>query len=297
LWTMRNGVTPVGIEAQCAPSATDTPFERVPAQDAVVNNGWVVVATDYAVNSTGVQPYLIGDGESRSAPDAVRAARRMPELTLDARTVAWGYSQGGQAGIFGPGYAPDVSLSGIAALAPATDIARIVATHGGDAVAAQVGAYLAEAYSQYYSDVHFDDVVGPDERAIARQIARLCYADPKGESAREDLTRQLQGRAVIDPKTGTIATRLRQNAASQVINVPVVVVQGTTDGVVDPAITDSFVDQQCAAGQTLDYWLVPGRGHGGILAADSPVSAPLVDWTKDRLASVPLSGCRRTTLG
>jgi fermentation-respiration switch protein FrsA (DUF1100 family) len=57
-----------------------------------------------------VHPCISGQGESRSAVDSVRAARHMPELTLDQRTVVWGHSQGGQAalspGINGPGYGP-----------------------------------------------------------------------------------------------------------------------------------------------------------------------------------------------
>ena len=46
--------------------------------------------------------------------DATRAARHIPELTLDNRTVVWGHSQGGRAletGILGPACA-DVPSSG-----------------------------------------------------------------------------------------------------------------------------------------------------------------------------------------
>ena len=50
--------------------------------------------------------------------DSVRAARQMPELTLDKRMVIWGYSQGGHAalwtGIVGPRYAPDLEILGVA---------------------------------------------------------------------------------------------------------------------------------------------------------------------------------------
>src|SRR6266404_3207645 len=85
------------------------------------------VATDYSFSEkNGPHPYLIGEGEARAALDSVRAARQMPELTLDKRMVIWGYSQGGHAalwtGIVGPRYAPDLEILGVAAIAPAANI-------------------------------------------------------------------------------------------------------------------------------------------------------------------------------
>ena len=271
----------VGVEQKCMPSTVTSPFEGVPALDAVVKNGWVLVATDYAPNRQGVHPYIIGQGESRSAVDSVRAARQMPELTLDERTVVWGHSQGGQAalstGINGPGYAPDLSLIGLAAFAPASNIEQIMVMHGGDSSAARLGAYLATAYSQYYPDVKLDDVIPPDERQIAAQLADLCQFDPKDIPTLQNLTKQLNGKPVIaDPSAGAMGERLRQNAPNQRIDIPVLVVQGLTDDVVYPAINDTFVDQQCAAGQHLDYWHVPGRDHGGVVAPDSPITNPLI---------------------
>jgi hypothetical protein len=53
-----------------------------------------------AAQPGGVHPYLIGEGEVRTALDSVRAARQMVELTLDMRTVVWGHSQGGHAGLW-----------------------------------------------------------------------------------------------------------------------------------------------------------------------------------------------------
>ena len=108
----------------------------------------------------------------RSALDATRAAKQMPELTLDSRTVVWGHSQGGQSaletGILGPRYAPEVPITGVAAFAPASNMAKIMTMHGGDSSGARLGPFLATAYSQYYPDVKFDDVVRPEARDIAR---------------------------------------------------------------------------------------------------------------------------------
>ena len=291
-----------GIEQKCMPSTVTSPFEGIPALEAVINNGWVIVATDYAPNGEGIHPYINGDGETRGGVDSVRAARQMPELTLDQRTVVWGHSQGGHAalstGIYGPRYAPDVNLVGIAAMAPASNMERIMVMHGGDAAGVRLGAYLATAYSQYYPDVKFDDVVPPAEREIARQLADLCQFDPKDILTLQALTNRLDGRPVIaDPSAGAMGERLRENAPNQRIDLPVLVVQGLADAVIDPTVNDTYVDQRCAAGQSLDYWRVPERDHGEIVAPDSPITDPLIAWTQDRLAGRIQVGCQRATIG
>jgi hypothetical protein len=85
-----------GLLQKCMPSLLSAPTKGVPERDRIVMAGWVVVATDYSfAEKSGPHPYLIGEGEARAALDSVRAARQMSELTLDARMVVWGHSQGG----------------------------------------------------------------------------------------------------------------------------------------------------------------------------------------------------------
>src|SRR5690349_6867715 len=108
-----------GVLQKCMPSLVSAPAAGIPALNQIVSAGWVIVATDYSfAEKGGPHPYLIGEGEARAALDSVRAARRMPELSLDERTVVWGHSQGGHSalwtGISGPRYAPDVKIIGIA---------------------------------------------------------------------------------------------------------------------------------------------------------------------------------------
>lgn len=262
----------------------------------------MLVATDYAPNAQGVHPYIIGEGEARSALDAVRAARHMPELTLDEHTVVWGHSQGGHAalwtGIIGAQYAPDIDILGVAALAPASNMEQILTMHGGDASGARLGAYIAEAYSQYYPDVAFDEIVSPSARAIAHQMAGLCQFDPQDIPTLQALTAELGGTPVlIDPAAGALGERLRENAPASAVPASLFIAQGLADAVIDPAVNDAYVAQRCAEGQRLEYWRVPGRDHGGIVAPDSPVGDPLIAWTRDRFAAVPQpAGCQEATI-
>src|SRR5262249_22530873 len=117
--TWEHGTT--GVPQKCMPSLVSAPTVGSPARGQMLAAGWVIVATDYSfAEKGGPLPYLIGEGEARAALDSVRAARQMPDLTLDERTVVWGHSQGGHSalwtGIVGPRYAPDVKIVGVAAI-------------------------------------------------------------------------------------------------------------------------------------------------------------------------------------
>jgi Secretory lipase len=83
-----------GVLQKCMPSLWSEPVFGTPAIDRIAAANWVVVATDYSfAEKGGPLPYLVGEGEARAALDSVRAARQMPELKLDTRTVVWGHSQ------------------------------------------------------------------------------------------------------------------------------------------------------------------------------------------------------------
>ena len=292
----------VGILQRCMLSLARTPFAGIPALDQVVAQGWVIVATDYAVNDQNVITYLIGEGEAHAGLDSVRAARQIPELDLADQTVVWGHSQGGQAalwtGMIGERYAPDIELAGVAALAPATDMAGILASHGGDPTGARLGAYGAVAFSQYYPDVIFGEIVSPEAQDIARQMADLCQFDPVDISTLQALTAELDGLPVVfDPYAGALGQRLEQNFPGGPIAAPLLIAQGLDDVVIAPHFNDEFVAERCADGQSLLYWRIPGRDHGGIVQPDSPLADPLIAWTADRYAGLEsATGCTEETI-
>src|SRR5262249_57906326 len=134
----------------------------VPGLDEIVSRGWVIVAPDYTgLGTVAPNPYLIGQGEARSALDAVRAAHQMRELTLDPRTVVWGHSQGGHAalwqGIIAPKYAPDANVIGVVADSPPTDMGALLTIHRGDPVDMNAASFVATASTPCYPAVRFND--------------------------------------------------------------------------------------------------------------------------------------------
>jgi pimeloyl-ACP methyl ester carboxylesterase len=280
-----------GLLQKCMPSLFSMPTLGIPAQAQALKAGWVIVATDYPfVEKGGPHPYIIGEGEARAGLDAVRAARQMPELKLDSRTVVWGHSQGGHSalwtGIVGPRYAPDVEIVGVAAIAPAANMARLLETN--PLVDKRFGPYVAAAYSRFYPDIQFERALTPQALTAGREIVNLCgFFPPQDPKRIGELTTTFEGPALATATYPALAARLAQNTADRTIAAPLVIAQGLADPVVLPKLTDLYVDERCAAGQKLEYWRIAGRDHDGIVLPGSPLEAPLVNWTAARFAGGP----------
>jgi len=287
-----------GLLQKCMPSLLSMTTKGVPWCNQIVMAGWVVVATDYSfAEKGGPHPYLIGEGEARAALDSVRAARQMPELTLDKRTVIWGYSQGGHAalwtGLVGPRYAPDLEILGVAAIAPPANIEKSLAMN----VEAdkRFGPYLALSYSRFYPDITFQQAIRPQALDAARQIVNLCcFLPPEDQERIAALSATFEGPALATSSNKALQARIEQNTADGPIQAPVVIAQGLSDIVVPPSATDAYVEERCAAGQRLEYWTFAGRDHFTIIQPGTPLEEPLIKWTTARFANEPQqSGCVR----
>lgn len=296
----------VGIARACAPSLGEAAIatEGMPSMDALVRNGWAMVATDYIGQGTeGDFPYLIGQGEGRSVLDAVRAAHQLDGLDF-GQTVIWGHSQGGHAALWAgqlaPTYAPDLDVAGIAALSAASDppgLAEVVTANPGVLGASLGISFVAAAYSRTYDDVSFDDI-NPAARTLVREAAARCTSEPG------TIVTILTGVAVSkdtpilarDPSQGPLGERLRENVAPGPWPAPLLLTHGTADEVIVVRLQDAYVDRLCAAGRPLQYVRYEGRTHMGVLEPDSPLNADLEQWTKDRLAGRPQAdGCQEST--
>jgi pimeloyl-ACP methyl ester carboxylesterase len=287
-----------GLLQKCMPSLSSMPTKGVPWCSQIVMAGWVVVATDYSfAEKGGPHPYLIGEGEARATLDSVRAARQMPELTLDKRVITWGYSQGGHAalwtGVVGPRYAPDLEILGVVAIAPPANIEKNLAMN----VEAdkRFGPYLALSYSRFYPDITFEQALRPEALDAARQIVNLCcFLPPEDPERIQALAATFDGPALATSSNKALQARLEQNTSDGPTQAPVVIAQGLSDIVVPPSATDAYVEERCAAGQPLEYWTFTGRDHLTIVQPGTPLEEPLLKWTTARFANEPqATGCVR----
>jgi len=280
-----------GYARTCAPSSAAEPLQTggALAVETVLERGWVFVATDYiGLGTPGPHPYLIGQGEGRSVLDSVRAARSIPELSLGDQTTVWGHSQGGHAALWAaqlqPEYAPDVPLSGVAAMAPASDLPQLI-----DGVTAAPGgtifaAYVLQAYGATYDDVDIGDYVDPSTEAVVTSLAQRCLIG--GEAVLALAESASLGEAIFtrDADTGALGQRLAANVPGGRLTVPLFVAQGEGDQIVSPAVQAQYVKTRCAEGVGVDYRTYPGRGHLTLVAPDSTLAPDLLDWTQQRFA-------------
>lgn len=299
--TWAHGTT--GYAPACAPSNLSEPFDSgaLPALEEIVANGWVLIATDYAgMGTKGPQPYLIGQGQARSVLDAVRAAKALDaeqaDLEMAGETVVWGHSQGGQAALWtgglAAGYAPDVKISGVAAMAPASDaigLVRNMPTIDGGSVFA---SYVAAAYADSYPDVRFNEYISPVARTFVREMSTRCLSEPGVLVSLVNAIAIDKDKSIFakDPTTGALGERLRENTPVLPIPFPLFIAQGDADTLVIPPVQDAYVAGRCAAGQDLTYKIYAGKDHMGVVTDGSPLLGDLLAWTQARIAGEAFTG-------
>lgn len=285
-----------GFAQMCAPSLLPDPLVAgaMFTADQVVAHGWVLVATDYVgLGTPGPHPYLVGQGEARSALDSIRAVRQLRGLALADKTVVWGHSQGGHAALWTGGmastYAPELEIAGVASLAPASDLEALVANLGSVRGGLLFAAYALAGYDAAYDDVRGADYVDPSAQTLIRELSERCLADPRVYVSIVEALAIFSDRAVFLPPltTGPMLARLRQTTPTLPIRAPVLLAQGLADPLVVPRVQRAYVQRLCDSGQALEYVTVQDQDHVGLVEPGSPLVPQLIKWTEDRLAGLP----------
>jgi uncharacterized membrane protein HdeD (DUF308 family)/acetyl esterase/lipase len=289
LW--EHGTT--GVAQNCAPSVLPSPLTAgaLFVADRILAHGWALVAPDYlGLGASPPHPYLVGAPEARSALDAVRAARQLRAFRIGSETVVWGHSQGGGAalwtGVEARRYAPDVPLSGVAALAPASDIVSLAAALETSPAGLLFASFLVAGYSNAYADVAFDDYVRPSAQEVVRQVVGRCLSEP---ATLLSLPAVLTGEPIFSRHltTGALGIRLQQNVPAQPTGLPTLIAQGDEDRLVLPNVQRAFAARLCAEGQPVEFRAYPGLDHVPLVQPGSPLIPYLLNWTAARFRGAP----------
>lgn len=284
LW--EHGTT--GVDQNCAPSILKDPFSAgaMFIQDRVLARGWVLVAPDYlGLGASPPHPYLVGIPEARSALDAVRAARQLSSIRFSNQTIVWGHSQGGGAALWteveAPSYAPDVPLSGVAALAPASNLTALANGLETSKAGMLFASLMVAGYSNAYTDVAFNDYIRASAQKVVRSVVGRCLSEP---ATLVSLPAVLTGARIFSHhlNSGPLGTRLAQNVPSQVTQAPTLIAQGQADSLVLPPVQNAFARQLCQSGEKLEYRTYPGLDHVPLVEPNSPLIPYLLSWTQDR---------------
>jgi acetyl esterase/lipase len=280
-----------GAVPHCAPSIATFFYQQVQGLAEMTARGYVVVATDYpGLGTPGPHPYLVGTSEGRSVLDSVRAAREVPGVGSVRDFVVWGHSQGGQAALFAgrmaKDYAPDLNLLGVAAAAPATDLAALMRDDFNTAGGKSLTAMTMWSWARVYG-APIDKLIRPEAMPTVNQLSNVCIESIVDILVRRREEKPLEsGFLTVNDITDVQPWRtlLAQNTPGPLPrHIPVFLAQGTTDKVVVPHITDAYMQRLCAAGSSVRYAKLPGVGHG-FIARDSAPAA--IDWIADRFAGL-----------
>ena len=286
-----------GLVPACAPSLARVFFESIQGLNEMLRQGYVVVATDYpGLGTSGPHPYLVGLSEGRAVLDSVRAARSM--TGSGSAFAVWGHSQGGHAalyaGILAADYAPELKLVGVAAAAPATDLGELLADDRGTTGGRNVTAMTLWSWSQIYQ-APLANVVTPQGMSATAALAGECierYFDviarrgPSKALARSFL--KVENISVVEPWRSLLLTN---SPGTLPAALPLFLAQGTEDTLVLPAVTQSYMQKLCNAGNAVQWYPVEGVGHL-FVARDSASAA--VEWIGARFAGAPApNDCRK----
>lgn len=282
-----------GIVPRCAPSLAFFGFQQIQGARELLTQGYVIAATDYpGLGTPGPHPYLVGASEARAVIDSVRAARWLPGVGNVRDYAVWGHSQGGQAALFtglisSKGYAPELRLVGVAAAAPATDLATLMRedlnTTGGN----NLTAMTLWSWDRVFN-APMEKVVAPAAMPAVEALAQECI-----ESVFDVLARARTGRplnqtflivdnpAALEPWRSLL---VRNSPGTLPPSIPVFIAQGSADALVRPQVTRSYVQRLCRAGSRVRFVVIPNGNHA-FAGRDSAAAA--VQWMTDRFAGQP----------
>jgi pimeloyl-ACP methyl ester carboxylesterase len=278
-----------GIVPHCAPSLAAFKFQQIQGLRDMLDHGYVVAATDYpGLGTAGPHPYLVGMSEGYAVLDSIRAARAVAETGTIHRTALWGHSQGGQAvlyaGLLARSYAPELEVTGIAAAAPAIELGTLL----DDDLASPGGKNLLAMTLWSWSRVFKAPLAGmvdPEAMGVIDRLANVCLESLVDIMARQHAGEDLQRRFLL-VKNPTEMEPWRTLLAENTIGalppgIPVLLVQGSADDTIRPAVTQDYMRKLCAGGSRVQMLTVPGVGHGMIAVK---TSREAVGWISEGLA-------------
>ena len=212
------------------------------------------------------------------------------------RYAVWGHSQGGQAALFTgmiwKDYAPELDLLGVAAAAPATDLATLMTDDLNTTGGRNLTAMTVWSWSRVYNAAA-DSVVAPAVVPVVDRLAEECIESPFDILARARTAAPLaqqfltvKNPAEIEPWHSLL---VRNTPGLLPRSVPVFLAQGTSDGLVRPQVTMDYMKRLCRAGSRVRMLTLPGVST----VADAKSAGAAVARIADRFAGRPApSDCR-----
>lgn len=292
----------------------------IPNGQEFINQGYVVVATDYqGLGGGGKHQYAVAQTNGRDVINSARAASSMKEVAAGKKTLVYGWSQGGGATIAAaslPDYqslqgtaADNLEYLGFVALAP-EDVAAMLPNVPADEVGAQKlmngftqanvpNVFLFAHYMMglwgtqaAFPDLKLSDVLTDEGVKVVDKLSRnKCMhvlADTFSYAYGDNY------KTLLKPEASNSLAWVKAFVDGSVKPVkptaPVVIYWGTKDTAVPPIMHELYQKQMCGMGANVGRIQLPGEQTHFTTPG---VSAPMyLEWVKDRVAGKPLvNGC------
>ena len=291
-----------GLAQRCAPSlqmAAGTDYETANIV-AALEEGYAVVATDYAGYTTGATPtYIIGAAEGHAVLDIVTAASQVPDsgVSAGAPTAIWGYSQGGQAaawaGELQPAYAPDLDLVGVAAGGIPADLAETARTLDGGAGATFEMMAITGMATQH-PELPLDAVLSPAGREAFQTLRGQCVFEALPAMRNKSLA-DYTGGVTLDQllAIGPVADIVNAQAVgTSPIEAPVYQYHGQADEIVPLGQAYAAKQNWCEQGVDVTFDLFPSE-H---ITTQFQAAPRALEFLAARVAGEPTAGnCDQST--
>lgn len=281
----------LGMGKQCAPTRTPDPVKSLSWVSSMLEQGWVVVATDYAgLGTPGTQEYLVGNSEANDVLNSVRAAQNIPEANTNNQFAVWGHSQGGHAALFtaaqAASYAPELQLVATAAIAPAAELPSLLAEQANTAADWVIGPEVVISWPAANPSLDGEALLTTAGKKNYKRIANMCIQDAAiAGLIRTGLKQEFFAVDILDVPEWAAETH-KQTAPALTPAQPLLVAESTTDNVVLPNTTALYIQNACNAGSNLTALWVSDVTHMQLAKVTAP---DVITWLVDRFAGQPTS--------
>ncbi len=263
-----------GVADTCSPSELypggpeyDYQVLMEKALDWWLAHGYAVVATDYqGLGTPGGHPYMDATSQLHSVDDSVRALHRLRPHAFSPDWLVMGHSQGGAAALevaaHGQADTPELKLRGAIAIAPGgyqySTIVPYLRAHPQPPVGVAVFfPILLQGAQTADPSLNVDDLVSPDMRPLMALAGSRCLSELRQEVHESPAHIFKQG-ADLKPLVSYLDRQAIEHMSPKV---PVMIIQGEVDQLVDPRGTKAYYQQVCQAGKTVFYDAVAQGSH------------------------------------
>ena len=288
----------VGSGDSCAPSNNQLNNNFRGLASSLLAQGYVIVAPDYeGLGTRGIHPYLNLKSAAQSAIYAVRAFKEQQGNRFNGAWVSVGQSQGGHASLATAQFADeDPNYKAAVAAAPASSLGYIISEVAPQALSALVeagqdnaakavyaellayAAYVAVGIKAYEPGFNYRNIFSSRAGIVAEKAEGttgengLCLGPLITEYVQDidDYLVNNPEKAVVDypglvenfQNNSSVEKFLENNQpATEKINVPVMIIQGTADMAVPYPVTNTLQQGLKDMGTTVTFVPVQDASH------------------------------------